>query len=428
MNAALAEPAAYARFAERVRGQGLLSDPWLAGQPRFATQALRLSERHWREIRRAAEEMAAVHDEMVRRVTSDAPLFAAYFTLGPAARALWQCAAPRWHGIARADVFLTQAGPVLCELNSDTPSGQAEAVTLSRVFADEPGRDPNQELEARFCALVAHAARGVGKALADATIGLLYPTELTEDLGLVLLYEQWLVARGARVVLGSPFNLRPAADGRVALLGRPCDVILRHYKTDWWTEREPVWKCDPPFPDSEPLAATLALLLAAELDGKLAVLNPFGAIVAQNKRGLALLWEERDRFSAAGRAAIARHLPPTFRLETLSVRQLRRERADWVLKSDYGCEGEETVVGRATSPGDWDRCLAEARPRRFIAQRCFAPLRDAAGYECNLGVYLVGGAACGLYARRSPGPTDATALSTAVRIGQKPRTGSGGSP
>jgi glutathionylspermidine synthase len=416
MNAALPEAASYARFAARVRGQGLLSDPWLSGKPRFDTRALTLTEHDWQAICQAAEAMAAVHDEMVRLVMRDAALLETYFTLGPAARALWACAAPRWHGIARADVFLTSDGPMLCELNSDTPSGQAEAVTLSHLFADEPGRDPNQGFEARFCALVAHAAGGLGRSLADTTVGLLYPTELTEDLGLVLLYEKWLAARGAAVVLGSPFNLRPAPDGRVALLGQPCDVVLRHYKTDWWTEREPVWLCDAPFADSEPLAAPLALLLGAELDGRIAVLNPFGAIVAQNKRGLALMWEERDRFSGENRAAIERYLPPTFRAETMSPERLRAGREDWVLKSDYGCEGEETIVGRAASQADWEASLAYARPGRFIAQRNFAPRRDDDGCEHNLGVYLIAGAACGLYARRSHGPTDAGALSMAVRI------------
>jgi hypothetical protein len=416
MSAASAEAAAYARFAERVRGEGLLSDPWLVGQPRFSTQALALPARDWQAVVQVAEAMAAAHDEMIQRVTHDTGLLESYFNLGPAARALWECAAPRWHGIARADVFLTESGPRLCELNSDTPSGQAEAVTLSRLFAGEPGRDPNALLEARFCAWVAHAAHGLRKPLADVTVGLLYPTELTEDLGLVLLYERWLGARGARLALGSPFNLRPWPDGRVALLGQPCDIILRHYKTDWWTEREPVWLTEAPFPDSEPLAAALALLLGAELDGKIAILNPFGALIAQNKRSLALLWEERQRFSEESQAAIRRYLPPTFRLETLSPTRLRREREAWVLKSDYGCEGEETIVGRATSQADWEATLAEARPGRWIAQQCFSPRRDASGHECNLGVYLVAGAACGLYARRSPGPTDTRALSTAVRI------------
>jgi len=416
MNAAPSETADYARFAERVRGAGLLSDPWLDGQPRFATQALPLAEHHWRAVAQAAEAMAQVHDEAVRLAVKDAGLFDTYFKLGPVGKAMWECSAPRWHGIARADIFMTAAGPAFCELNSDTPSGQAEAVTLSHLFAEGDGYDPNQELEARFCAYVAHQARILGKQLAGLTVGILYPTEFTEDLGLVLLYERWLVARGARVVLGSPFNLRPSADGRVALLGRPCDVFIRHYKTDWWAEREPVWLCDAPFPDAEPLTQALALLLAAESDGKIAVLNPFGAVIPQNKRSLALMWEERQRFSAEGQAAIARYLPPSFRLENQSLPLLRQEREAWVLKSDYGCEGEETIVGRATTQAIWEESLGQAVPGRWIVQRCFEPVRDSSGHECNLGVYLIAGAACGLYARRSVGPTDAGALSTAVRI------------
>jgi len=193
-------------------------------------------------------------------------------------------------------------------------------------------------------------------------------------------------------------------------------VFIRHYKTDWWAERAPVWLCEAPFPDAEPLTEALAMLLSAEMEGKIAVLNPFGAIVAQNKRSLALMWEEQQRFSAEGQAAIARYLPPSFRLETQSLPSLRQERETWVLKSDYGCEGEETIVGQATTQAIWEESLAQAVPGRWIVQRRFEPVRDSSGQECNLGVYLIAGVACGLYARRSVGPTDVGALSSAVRI------------
>jgi hypothetical protein len=103
-------------------------------------------------------------------------------------------------------------------------------------------------------------------------------------------------------------------------------------------------------------------------------------------------------------------------LENRSLPLLRQEREAWVLKSDYGCEGEETIVGRATTQAIWEESLGQAVPGRWIVQRCFEPVRDSSGHECNLGVYLIAGAVCGLYARRSVGPTDASALSTAVRI------------
>jgi glutathionylspermidine synthase len=217
--------------------------------------------------------------------------------------------------------------------------------------------------------------------------------------------------------LGSPFNLA-ACPGGVALLGQHCDVFLRHYKTDWWAERRPVWLDEAPFPDAEPLAGPLSLLLSAEMAGQAVVLNPFGAIVPQNKRSLALLWEERARFSQESREVIEGCLPPSFRLETQDVGRLQRERADWVLKSDYGCEGEETIVGQAVSQEIWEQSLAQAVPGRWIVQQRFTPLPDAQGRQCNLGVYLVAGAAAGLYARLSPGPTDVSAQSAAVRIAE----------
>lgn len=408
-------PDPYLDFARRVRDGGLVADAWFDGKPRFATEPVILDSDAWDEIAGAAEAFAAANDELVRRVRADKGLFAAYYQLGPAGQAMWECSAPAWHGIARADVFQTASGPVICELNADTPSGQAETITLSQLFAEAPGRDPNRDLQDRFCGLVGFAARRLGKSLADLSVGILYPTELTEDLGLITLYQRWLCERGGKVVLGSPFNLA-ACPGGVALFGQPCDVFIRHYKTDWWAERQPVWLDEEPFPDAEPLAAPLALLLAAEMEGRALVLNPFGAIVPQNKRSLALLWEERARFSPESREVIDRCLPPTFRLETQDARRLQREREDWVLKSDYGCEGEETIVGQAVSQDIWEQSLAQAVPGRWIVQQRFTPRPDPLGRQCNLGVYLVAGAAAGLYARLSPGPTDVSAQSAAVRI------------
>jgi hypothetical protein len=87
-----------------------------------------------------------------------------------------------------------------------------------------------------------------------------------------------------------------------------------------------------------------------------------------------------------------------------------------VLKSDYGCEGAEVIVGAETSQEDWERALALAIPRRWIAQRRFEPRRDASGAAVNHGVYIVAGSAAGLYCRRSPWATDNSSLSAAARL------------
>ncbi|MFL5279392.1 MAG: hypothetical protein ACJ79T_23190, partial [Myxococcales bacterium] len=142
--------------------------------------------------------------------------------------------------------------------------------------------------------------------------------------------------------------------------------------------------------------------------------------VPQNKRAMALFWEHIDLFSGRTRAAIRRYLPATARLESVPRQRLVAERTDWVLKSDYGCEGDEVVVGAETEPGVWKECLDAALPGRFIAQRYFAASRSADGAVANHGVYLVAGRACGLYTRISEGATDRYALSAPVLVRESP--------
>lgn len=415
----------YASFAAELRADGLVSDPWLDGQPRFAAEPTYIDAADYHQVCHAAEAMTEVHEELVELVCEDPTLIDTYFALGPVGRALWELSraqyesakSAHWHGVARADVFLTESGPVFCELNADTPSGHAEAVTLSRVFCSWPGIDPNDEFELRMRALFEFTAANFGLALTETTVGIVYPTELTEDLSLILLYRRWLEAWGAKVVLGSPFNLASHRDERVSLLGTPCDVIVRHYKTDWWTERESAWK-NTSYRDAAPLTAALQQVLRAQLAGRVAVLNPWGAIVPQNKRCLALMWEQKHRFSTRSQGFIERYLPVCHRFETFDRGRLLADRTAWVLKSDYGCEGDETLVGSFTSDADWVTAVENAVPRRWIVQRAFTPRLDAQDRNCNYGVYLIAGAASGMYGRLSVGPTTTTALSTAIRISE----------
>ncbi|MEZ6038133.1 MAG: glutathionylspermidine synthase family protein [Planctomycetota bacterium] len=413
----------YAELAQAMVAEGRLSDPWLDGAERFRVEPLRLSSSRWRALQQAAEAVAMVHDELATIVHGEPRLLAEFFDLTPWQQMLWQLAAPEWHGMARADVFETANGPVVCELNSDTPSGQAEADWLGRHAAARAGdgwRDANAMLRQAFVATVRAFAGSVG-AGAGATVGIVYPTEITEDLSMIALYRDWLEAAGLVVVLGSPFNLTAAADGRAALLGTPCDVILRHYKTDWWTERLPVRDDEPPVPDPEPLAAPLTALVQAQYHGRTAVMNPFGAVVTQNKRSLAFCWEQRERFSPAARAAIERYLPETSRLE-LCRDELWRDRERWVLKSDYGCEGDGVVIGRSVSQAEWEDALQHAIPQRWVAQRYFDAVADGDGQVHNHGVYLCGGRAVGAFTRVHAAPalgvggTDAGACCAAVLV------------
>ena len=234
-------------------------------------------------------------------------------------------------------------------------------------------------------------------------------TEMTEDLGHVRLLCRWLTAAGCTVVRGSPFNLMALPGQRVGLFGTPCDVLVRHYKTDWWARRRPLWSDEPAPPDAQPLRRPLALIAEAMAAGTVAVVNPWGAALAQSKRTLALPWEEPGLVPADLRAAIAGRLPETRFLESVPRAQLERDQHDWVLKSDVGCEGEDVLVGREVPAEDWRRALALAMPGRWCVQRAFRPRRNAQGDIANHGIYTIGGLPSGIYTRRSRGPTDCTA-------------------
>lgn len=405
----------YAAFAERLVAGGVLVDPYFEAKPRFATTPLLLEAAAWRRLQEAAEAVAAVYHELSVLCAREPRHADDFFALTPFQKLMWASSAPRWHGFARADLFETAAGLVCCELNCDTPTGQPEAVLLNAALAtaaqSRATLDPNAALEASFCRMLEQVAqRALGPSF-ERTVGLVYPTDLCEDLPLIRLYQGWLTARGFDVVLGSPYNLTAHPSGAPALFGTPCPVILRHYKTDWWGERASVWTDELPFDDSEPLRGQLGLLFEAVLAERCVVVNPFGAVLPQNKRSMAFLWEHMDLFCQSSQESIRRLIPYTLRLEALHREQLSAERERWVLKSDYGCEGSEVVVGPACTQAEWEEAVRCAAPGRWIAQEYFRALESPAGESVNYGVYLVAGEAAGLYCRTHTGPTDAWAKS-----------------
>jgi hypothetical protein len=160
----------------------------------------------------------------------------------------------------------------------------------------------------------------------------------------------------------------------------------------------------------------LRAVLEGMAEGVLAVVNPFGAVAVQNKRSMALLWEQIHKLPPSAQAAVESHIPLTRRLEVMHKEQLLAQRAEWVMKSDYGAEGEEVIVGRDVDDATWRRALDHARPRRWVAQRYFVAERDERGATVNYGVFLIAGKAAGLYARAQAGATDARAESVAALV------------
>lgn len=404
-------------FEQALLATGLIADPWIDGTPRFDPTPVVLPAAVAHELADAAHRLCLAYAELVRWVVAHPKSLRDTFRLTPAQELMFRLGGGTWHGHARADVFRCRDGRLqICELNCDTPSGFAEAVALGRTADGRLGADPNAALGEAFVELVreACARRFPGR---RPRVGIVYPTELTEDLGLVAWWRDLFAAQGWSVAFGSPFNLGVSPGGQhLCLLGQPCDVILRHYKTDWWGERETIWTDEAPYPDPAPLDGPLGLLLAAETEGRAVVLNPFGAVVPQNKRAMALLWQRVDEWSARTAATVRQLVPFTAALEAMDPDRLRRDRADWVLKSNYGCEGEEVIVGARVTDAAWSEAVALARPERWVVQRRFEPLLDATGREANHGVFVVGGEPVGLYTRLSEGPTTSAALSVPTLV------------
>lgn len=412
----------YGELARELGARSGITDAWIDGKRRFSAEPVVLSEPEHAALVHAAEDVAEAMDELCGIVAATPALLDDFFRLTPVQKLLFEASFPRWHGHARADVFARHgAPPVVCELNADTPSGQPETIALGALAREHMSGlvDPSRPLPGALTALVRHELRRLATARAsdaDPVVGILYPTELPEDLPLVAELRRILEASGHRVLLGSPFNLHATPGGGVGLFGQRVDVVVRHYKTDWWGEREPCWLDQAPFRDPAPLSGPLALLLRAELSGRCRVVNPFGAVLPQNKRAFAFFWERLDLFTERAQRTIRAHVPYTRRLEDCDRAELRAARAEWVLKSDYGCEGEEVCVGATMPDAEWAEALELAVPHRFVAQRRFDPVRDERGRAANHGVFLVAGKHAGTYTRLSVGPTDATALSVPTLV------------
>ena len=408
---------AYEIFARQLQNTGILSDAWVDGRPRFRQQGVVLSLAQARALKQAAERVGAIYQELVDLVWRHPEWLDTFFCLTPYQKLMWFSAQGRWHGIARADLFLCRDGSVqCCEVNSDTPSGEAEAVLLNQVLHPDHGdvQDPNRRLAPAFWRMLvtSHGGRKPG------TVGVVYPTELSEDLSMIALYGKWLETRGCQVVLGSPYNLHAHHAG-VAMFGEPLDLVIRHYKTDWWGEREVVWTDAAPYLDPEPLHGPLRLLLKAEYGGHVTVVNPFGAVVTQNKLSLALMWEAMETFSPRARRWIRRYIPETYRLTQMTMDDVLNHRHLWVLKSAYGSEGDETVCGPYVSDDVWRDTLAHAIPEFWVCQRFFSVAPAPNGCNPNYGVYLVGGRSAGFYTRLSVAATDEQAVTAPTFIARR---------
>ena len=127
------------------------------------------------------------------------------------------------------------------------------------------------------------------------TAGIVYATEFTEIVGHPA---DAAVARadGPAHRARLPVERRPRRRGSADADGSAVRAVpALDYKTDWWSERTPVWLDGEPYEDARPFAAQLEVLLRAALERRAVVIDPFGAVVAQNKRLFAWMYDARRR-------------------------------------------------------------------------------------------------------------------------------------
>ncbi|MEQ1632492.1 MAG: hypothetical protein ABL997_08975, partial [Planctomycetota bacterium] len=108
----------YHAFATSLQAETPLADPWYEGEERFEVEPRVVPAAVHAELCAAAAAIAAAHDEAAKLVLAEPELATAFLGLTPYQSCMWQCSAPDWHGIARADVFATATGMQVCELNS----------------------------------------------------------------------------------------------------------------------------------------------------------------------------------------------------------------------------------------------------------------------------------------------------------------------
>lgn len=404
----------YSAFHSQLLASHIITDSWVDGRERFAIAPHILLQEEYHALNIAAERLGEAMNEAAKYIWNSPELLDSYFMLTESQKRMWFSSGGCWHVIARFDLFVLPDGTIrMCEVNADTPSGEAEAVLLNRMVSEKHPEfyNPNQHFEDTFYHYVREMALFTSGTFA--AVGIIYPTDMPEDLSMVLLYKQLFEKHGHTVILGSPYNIRRASNGKLSLFGSEIDVLLRHYKTDWWGEREQIWLDAEEFPDPDPIEPQLTRVLRAGSEGHTTIINPFGAVVVQNKCMMAFLHDYKHHFSTETQDVIYEYIPETRRMVDVDTNQLNRE--EWVLKTVFGCEGDEVLIGRTMSDEQWNLALDLAIDRHWILQKYFEPRRSD-GRIANYGVYLLAGNAAGIFTRLSPGATDLHSLSAATLV------------
>lgn len=322
----------------------------------------------------------------------------------------------------RFDFFWTTDGWRISEVNSDVPGGYSEASLFTQLMAQAsgagwPAGDPG-------AALVRAILSGCTKdqLAAGAPVVLLAPTGFLEDWQVVCFVQRLLRAQGipARLASSGPRT----APGRWSRLRRRLEWQWNSgLSTEIEAGMEPlrINKGEPALVFRFYLAQWLnALTSTGEgwmVNGATQMMNPGSAVISESKR-LPLLWDELNVPAPTWRTLLPECREPS------SVDWQNDEA--WLLKAALSDTGESvTGKGLGLNPKDWlrRRTAVLMDSQKWVAQRRFEvlPVSTPRGelYPC-IGVYVIEGEACGVYARLSQSAvTDYRAIDAALLLTQE---------
>jgi glutathionylspermidine synthase len=374
-------PGTYRRFIRRAQIHALLSDHLVGGEPYLAPDAVILSAADDELLRELTAVFARAFDRAARILAEDVPRLESMGFPWVGAELL-QAEDPRVPLIGRFDFVRDVRGHWwLLEYNADTPSGVREAVAVEEALLTAyPGlarySRPNAGLKPALAAAFVAATRHVPP---GATLGLVTNASELEDLSQMAFTRRLLAdamaPNGITVVLGDIDNVRLGRRG-LLLRGRRVDALYRYFplETTFGT---------PAF----------AAIYDAVSSGKLLLLNGLFGLLLQHKGVMAWMWRHRHdpRYPADERAAIERHLPPTWDAAEWPGRSNAPgllSDAEVVVKQVFGREGEEVFWGDTLSAADW---AALAHRRTYVVQRRIEIRPDDAIVPSLAGAYRSSG-------------------------------------
>lgn len=386
-------PERYARVRREMVLRHCKWDPQVGDAPTLADFALVMERSEWRALAQmaealaretvAAEEEILAHPEWWRELGVPRRLRAALREVSPGAAIAGR--------VMRFDFHETAAGWRVSEVNSDVPGGYGEASGLSALMAAEVGGAPAGDAGAAVARLLVERARG------DA-VALLCAPGYMEDRQVVAYLAKRVQEAGGEALCVGLRDLSWEKGTARRRDGRRIGALLRFFQAEWLARLPRRW-------------GWRELLIG----GATAVVNPATAVVSENK-GFPLVW---DRLREP--MAMWRKLLP----QTRALHEVDWSSGDWVLKERYSNNGDSVVIRGVSEERVWRRVRRDIRwrpggKRAWVAQERFEPRRVETPLgpviPC-LGVYVVGGAAVGIYGRVTRGAVvDFAACDVAVLL------------